>query len=190
MRLLTVLISFLLAAGCASGPDIRADYDRSANFSGYRTYSFFDELGTDKAGYSSLLTSHFQSAVRREMDARGYRYVDTDPDLLVNFNANARDVSEVRSRNVPTSVGMGPYYGYRGGLYSPWPMYETEVDTIHYRQGTVNVDVVDADEDRLVWEGVAEGRLTDEAMQNPKAAVDRVISLIFERYPVPAPGAG
>ncbi len=188
MRYLTVLASLLLAAGCASGPDIRADYDGSANFSGYRTYSFFDELGTDKAGYSSLLTSHFKTAISREMEARGYRYVETGADLLVNFNANARDVSEVRSRTVPTT--MGPYYGYRGGLYSPWPMYETEVDTIHYRQGTVNIDVVEADRNRLIWEGIAEGRLTDEAMQNPRAAVDRVVGLIFERYPVPGPGAG
>jgi hypothetical protein len=47
------------------------------------------------------------------MDARGYRKVDTNPDLLVNFNANVQEKADVESMPGPYAGG---YYGYRGGM--------------------------------------------------------------------------
>ena len=48
------------------------------------------------------------------MQKRGYIYDEVDPDLLVNFFANVRDVTDVR-RTPNFSAGYG-YYGYRYGL--------------------------------------------------------------------------
>lgn len=177
-----LLVSVSLLAGCAATkPDIRTDYDRSVDFSSFATYGFPDELGTDRAGYSTLITTHFRQAVDREMQSRGYRYTENEPDLLVNFFANVRDVTTVRSRpNV--WVGYG-YYGYRYGMYSAWPLYADHVDTVHYRIGTANIDIVDAEREQLVWEGVAEGRLTREVMENPQPAIDSVVAELFSRYP-------
>ncbi len=166
---------------CATGPELRTDYDRSVDFTRYETFGFAEELGTDRAGYSSLITTHFQDAVRDEMDALGYRYVEADPDLIVNFYTRVRERSEVRSRPSMT-VGVG-YYGYRYGLYTAWPMYEQEVDTVHYRVGTANIDVVDAERRQLIWEGVAEGRLTREALENPRPAIERTVHDLFMQFP-------
>jgi hypothetical protein len=44
-------------AGCATGPDIRTDYNRTADFSAYRTFGFVARPGTDRQGYESLTTS-------------------------------------------------------------------------------------------------------------------------------------
>ena len=170
-----------LVAACATGPQLRTDYDRSVDFTGYETFGFAEELGTDRAGYSSLITSHFKTAVRDEMEALGYRYTETDPDLIVNFYTRVRERSEVRSRPSMT-VGVG-YYGYRYGLYTAWPLYEQEVDTVHYRVGTANIDVVDAERKQLVWEGVAEGRLTRESLENPKPAIEEVVHDLFMQFP-------
>jgi hypothetical protein len=177
-------LSFAVAllAGCAAmRPDIRTDFDRSADFSSFESYGFPDELGTDRAGYSTLITTHFRQAVDREMQSRGYRYTEADPDLLVNFFANVRHVTTVRSRpNV--WVGYG-YYGYRYGMYSAWPLYADNVDTVHYKVGTANIDIVDAERNQLIWEGVAEGRLTREVMENPRPAIESVVAELFSRYP-------
>lgn len=180
-----VLLSLLGAAGlsgcAATQPSIRIDYDRSADFSAYRTYGFPEEVGTDRAGYSTLVTTHFKQAVRHEMDSRGYRYAERNPDLLVNFFANVRHVTTVRSRpNLWVSYG---YYGYRYGMYSAWPLYADRVDTVHYRVGTANIDIVDAERDQLIWEGVAEGRLTRAVMENPQPAIASVVADLFSRYP-------
>ncbi|WP_405232589.1 DUF4136 domain-containing protein [Lentisalinibacter salinarum] len=190
-RLFTVLAIACgaLVAACATGPQLRTDYDRSVDFTRYQTFGFAEELGTDRAGYSSLITSHFKGAVRDEMEALGYRYTETDPDLIVNFYTRVRERSEVRSRPSMT-VGVG-YYGYRYGLYTAWPMYEQEVDTVHYRVGTANIDVVDAERKQLIWEGVAEGRLTRESLENPKPAIENVVHDLFMQFPTrQASGAG
>lgn len=190
-RIRTILaVSGVLAAilaGCASGPSIRSDYDRSADFASYRTYGFASELGTDRAGYSTLITNHFKRAVGRELEARGYDHAESNPDLLVNFFVAIREKTDVRSTPAPT-VGAG-YYGYRYGLYTGWPAYSTDVQTVHYKAGTANIDVIDTGRSQLVWEGVAEGRVRDEALENPGPAIDAVVAEIFTQYPAQAGAA-
>jgi hypothetical protein len=185
--LAALALGALVLAGCAAPkPTLRSDYDRSADFATYRTYSYVDPVGTDKAGYSSIITQHFKSAIDNEMSARGYRKVDSNPDLLVNFSANATEKVDVRSTPTPTmgmGVGYGGYYGYRGSMYGAWPMYTNDVSTVRYQVGTLNVDVVDARRKQLVWEGVAEGKLRKETMQNPEPAIRSVINQLYQTYP-------
>src|SRR5690606_14250808 len=111
----SIVTSLMLVAGCATNraPPTRIDYDRKADFSVYRTYGFPKETGTDRGGYSTLVTSYFKSSVSTAMEARGYKYSEDHPDLLVNFYMNTRERTEVRPN---MSLGYG-YYGYRYGLY-------------------------------------------------------------------------
>ena len=172
----------LAVAGCATtaGRDIRVDYDRSADLGSYRTYGYPEKVGTDRAGYSTILTRYFKDAVNREMQRRGFVYDETDPDLLVNFFSNVREVSDVR-RSPQASFGYG-YYGYRYGLYGAWPYYDDHIDTIRYKVGTANIDIVDGERMQLIWEGVAEGRITEAAMDNPRVAVDAVVAELFQQF--------
>lgn len=182
MTVALVAAAIAALAGCATvGPKIRVDYDRAADFSAYQTYGYPAELGTDRGGYSTLITGYFRQAVDREMRLRGYQFAESNPDLLVNFFARARDVTDVRS--VPNAwVGYG-YYGYRYGLYGAWPLYGSEVSTVHYKVGTANIDVVDARRKQLIWEGLAEGKLTQQAMEDPQSAISGVVADLFTRYP-------
>lgn len=175
------LAAFALAACAASGPSIRSDYDRSADFAAYRTYAYVQPAGTDRAGYSTLTTQHFKNAIDAELGARGYRRVESDADLLVNFNANATEKVDVRAAPTAT-IGVG-YYHYRYGLYSGFPLYRNDVETVRYKVGTANVDVVDAKRKQLVWEGVAEGRLTKEVMRNPEPAIRGAVTEMFKTFP-------
>ncbi|MFL6577885.1 MAG: DUF4136 domain-containing protein [Povalibacter sp.] len=173
--------TLLLMAGCATthAPPSRIDYDKKADFSVYRTFGFPKETGTDRGGYSTLVTSYFKSSVTTAMEARGYKYTEDHPDLLVNFYMNTRERTETRPS--PAAGGYG-YYGYRSGLYSPWPMYD-EDRTVIYKVGTINLDIVDAEKKQLIWEGVSEGRVSDEAMANPKVRVNAVVTELMRQYP-------
>lgn len=170
----------LIASGCATtrAPETRVDYDKSADFSVYRTFGFPKETGTDRGGYSTLVTSYFKNAVTTAMEARGYKYVEEHPDLLVNFYMNTRERTEIRPRMV---TGYG-YYGYRYGLYSAWPLYE-EDRTVTYKIGTINIDIVDAEKKQLIWEGIAEGRVTKEALENPQVTINGVVTELMRQYP-------
>jgi hypothetical protein len=185
MRKLLITLGLLLAA-CATGPRVRTDLDPSANFTLYRTYNFAPETGTDRAGYSTLITARFKQAVSREMEARGYRLAES-PDLLVNFFTSVRDATSVQS--APVVVGVD-YYRYRNGLYVAWPLYGNDVSTVHYRVGTASIDVVDAARKQLIWEGTAEGRLNSRALKDPGPVIEKAVKEIFERYPARAGSAG
>ena len=181
-RLTTVAALAVVAfvAGCATNraAPSRIDYDKTVDFSVYRTFGFPKETGTDRGGYSTLVTSYFKNAVSTAMEARGYKYQAENPDLLVNFYMNTRERTELRPS---PSVGYG-YYGYRYGLYNAWPMYD-EDRTVTYKVGTINVDIVDAAKKQLVWEGISEGRMSDEAMANPKVTVNGVVTELMRQYP-------
>lgn len=185
MKRLVAIAMILLVHGCVSSPAYRTDADPQADFSTYETFAFVGESGTERLGYSALITRYFKEAIRSEMEALGYRYDESDPDLLVNFSALI--VERIRNRPSPTiSVGYQQgfgYYGYRGSLYSTWPLYEADAEPIAYEYGTANIDVVDAERMALVWEGVAEGRLTEQAMASPRTAITDVVAELFSRYP-------
>ena len=181
-RLLLIAIP-LFMWGCASGPAISVNQDPEADFTAYATYQYASDLGTDRGGYSTLITRYFKDAIDREMQARGYQPEESGADLIVNFNARVEDRTDVVSRPVP-SYG---YYGYRYGLYGAWPMYANDVSTVHYQVGTANVDIVDVDSRQLIWEGVAVGRLGNRIKEDPAGAISDTIAEIFTRYPVPVP---
>jgi hypothetical protein len=184
IRTLTTMLAALavLIAGCATtgAPNTRVDYDKAADFSVYRTFGFPKETGTDRGGYSTLVTSYFKSSMTTAMEARGYKYSEERPDLLVNFFMNTRERTELRP-----GPGFSPafgYYGYRRGLYDPWPMYDDD-RTVTYKVGTINVDIVDAAKKQLIWEGVSEGRMSNEALGNPKVTVNAVVTELMRQYP-------
>jgi hypothetical protein len=166
-------------AGCATtySPDISVDYDHTANLASYRTFGFTNQLGTDRAGYTTLVTKYFKDAVSREMEKRGYEYDEKDPDLLVNFYTNVREVNDVQR-----TPYMGySYFNYRYGLYGTWPLYENAYP-VTYKVGTVNVDIVDGEKMQLVWQGVAEGRITQEDLKNQQQGIDAAVREIFQRF--------
>jgi hypothetical protein len=168
-------------AACSSGPQVRSDSVSNTNFRGYQTYGFVEQLATDKAGYTTIVTQNFKAAISNEMNRAGYQYSEQNPDLLVNFNSNIENRTEVRS-TPSASFGYG-YYNYRRGIYAGFPLYTTEVDTVNYKVGTVNIDIIDAQQKQLIWEGVAEGTLKKADLRRPQQAINKVVHLIMQQYP-------
>jgi hypothetical protein len=181
LRALILAGTAALALGaCAttSGPTVRIDADPTANMASYGTYSFFEPFGTDRSGAATPLGNTVKQALRREMDVRGLRYVESGGDLLVNAAVKSSDKTDVST--MPT---MDPYFGYRGGRYNPWVGYSQETIVRQYTEGTLTIDLVDRARKQLVWSGAAFGRVTDKVRNNPQSAVDTAVREIFARYP-------
>lgn len=169
----------LALAGCAApGPQVRTDYDASADFSRYATFAF---MPREDRSYQTLSDQRVMTAVARELEARGYRRVAEDADLLVNFSVVTEDIQEVRT--VPSSVVPPPWYGWRSGYYYPWPAYTHETWVDSYQRGSLFIDLVDAERRQLVWEGQAASRVTRAAREDPAGAIDQAVTEVFARYP-------
>ncbi|MBD7988074.1 DUF4136 domain-containing protein [Luteimonas sp. Sa2BVA3] len=178
--LLAALLLALLAA-CATGPRISSDSDPRADFSAYRTFAFYSPLAIEREGYASLVSGRMKAAARAEMEARGYRYSEEDPDLWLNINAYMQRRTDVST--IP-DVDYAYYYSYRHRGYVAVPYWHDRTTVHRYTEGTMNIDLVDAERNALVWEGIAVGRVTrnqDAAARD--AAIDVTIRDIFAAYP-------
>ena len=177
--------ALLLLAGCVSSPVIRSDFDPGADFSRYRTWGYYEPLAMEKEGYATITSQRIRSAVRREMEQRGYVYDQVSPDLRVNMQTSIEDRVNVHPGFYDPFYGGGfGYYGYRPwGWYGGGYMYgQPYVYT--YREGTVVIDVVDAAQDRLVWTGSASASLRGNKTPQERAAdTDYAVQQIFTQYP-------
>lgn len=183
-RLLTLLSTLLLLAACVSTPRITTDTDPQADFSRYRTFAFYAPLAAEGEGYSTPASGLMRTAARREMEARGYVYDESQPDLLVNINAY---VEERVDEFYAPSMYYGAYYGYRGAYWGG-PYWMDYPHTYRYSEGTLNVDLVDARRRHLVWEGIAVGRVSNMRPSDRAARIHAAIAEIFMQYPHRAGG--
>ena len=186
IKLAVIAALSILLAACASGPKIESDYDRAADFSQFKTFGFFQPLSIETKNYQSIIGDYFRSAITREMTLRGYT-LGENADLLVDVSAVLRDKTSVTQ----TQSAPSPYYGYRRGYYNAWGGYGygTETHVRQYTEGTVNVDLVDARQQRLVWEGIAKGTVKQKDREGLEQRISSGVSQMFANYPFRA-GSG
>jgi hypothetical protein len=175
--------------GCAPSVKVRSDADPGVNMSQYQTYDFFSQLGVEGDSYSNLVGRHFRDAISSQMDVRGYSKSGT-PQLQINVSIGAEEKVRVNTYQDPYLYGGyygRPGYGYMG---SPWG-YPTATRTTvsQYTEANVYIDMVDASEHKLVWQGVATFTLTDKMQEQLRETVYNTVDKVFAQYPVPAPAA-
>jgi len=182
-RLVFIAAIAVALAACASGPRIQTDYDHTTDFSQYKTFNFFNPMGIESPNYSSIYGSIFRDAIGKEMASRGYTLSDR-PDLLINVSGRLQDKTRVTTTSDPFMAGG--YYGYRRGAYGAWGGYGygTSTHVSNYTEGTINVDMVDRAQKRMVWEGVAVGRVNEKKTNEERRAnIHAGIQEMFAAYP-------
>ena len=175
------LALFALLAGCATGPRISTEADPEADFARYRSFAFYSPLAIEKEGYASAASERLKASARAQMESRGYVFTTEKPDLWVNINAFTERRTEV---NTMPTVDYAYYYSYRARGYYVMPYWRDRTDVYRYTEGTINIDLVDVARNRLVWEGIAVGRVSsskDPAQRD--ARVDGAIADIFAQFP-------
>ena len=138
-----VATAALLAAGCAS-MRIGTYVSRDTDFSKYHTYSWGSAdalpVGDPRLDHNPILVDYLQGAVERGLRKHDLLLVppSAHPDLLVHFHGSVRQVISVAGASRTHDYGVSE-----------------DVDIVTYDEGTLVVDMVDANDGRLVWRGWA-----------------------------------
>ena len=162
----------LALAACASGPDVRTDFDPGADFAAYHTYAWANE--TPQPGVNPLTWQRTKDAIDRTLQARGYT-LGEPPQFAVGFTLGKRDRIQTWT--------TGPYYsgwGRWGG--AGWHGGGVQVE--QYTEGTLTIDVFDAATQRPVWSGVSTQTIGGGVSQ---ATIDAAVSGVLAKFP-PTPG--
>jgi uncharacterized protein DUF4136 len=166
----TAMLCVALLAGCASAPATHVEKDPQANLHAYKTFSFYEPAGAGTS-YTTITGNRLKQATREQMQRLGYIYVESNSDLRVNILLKVEDRQEIRS--TPASVGR---FAYRG-----WVPYA--IESVHYREGTLAIDLIDTQRNSMVWRGVAGDRITRSEMKNSGAAIDAAVRDLFAQFP-------
>ncbi len=187
LQLVAAIALFALSA-CANLPNVRSSFDRTADFTQYKTFAFLSPLATDRDGFQSIVSQQLKAATQSEMEARGLRMDNNAPQLLINFNAALVDKTRVNAMPIIVERELGFYgggfYGYRRGMYSSWPNYVEQAVVFDYKEGTLSIDVIDAVRNQLVWEGVVtDSSVTQEELADLPTSLSNAVKAAFASYP-------
>ena len=180
MRLLsgaTAAAITLSLAGC-SGMTIQSDYNPQADFSRYSTYAWLPAPQTgDPRVDNAILEGRIKTAVDRTLAEKGYRQVAADQATFwVGYHLSVQGQMDVTTVN--------SYYGYGWGPWYYGPGYSQNTQVRYYDQGTLLIDIVDAQARELVWRGSAEAEVrTDMTQEQRQQRVNEAVSRILQRFP-------
>ena len=180
---LSVLVGTLV--GCAH-TNVRTDFDSSADFSKYHTYYWAG--GTDVSGGGSLSNSlvdrRIRDIVTAQLSAKGLREVleGAEPDLAVLYWVGTKDKTSIE-----TTSGSAAYQRATWSRYDPywgarWGRTYDEVVVRNYTEGTLIVDLIDANAARLVWRAYLVQTIDKDPQKTAKRA-DANAKAAFAEYP-------
>jgi len=177
-HILIALCIVFLTTACSINPTIRTTSNPAVDFNQYKTFGFFQPLDTDSR-YESLTSQYLKQATVIEMTQRGFVLSNNKPDLLINFH---RDIKNKQQINEIPITGYGGYREYRGRVYyDSWVSYRTFID--NYQEGILNIDIVDSKSNKVVWQGEAIGRQTEEQQNNLQSSLQKTVSQMFTQFP-------
>jgi len=187
-RLVTLALAMVLTPALALAQKTSYDYDKSANFTGFKTYALKD--GT-KVG-QPLIDDRIVAALEAELAAKGLTKSDANPDLFVVYHVafdKQKDISTYSSGH----GGYGAYgWGYGGGWYrGGWyggagGMSTTSGQTSTIYIGQLAVDMYDSANHNLVWRGVASKTIDPKAKpEKQEKNLKKAVTKLLKNYPPP-----
>ncbi|OQD41853.1 DUF4136 domain-containing protein [Croceivirga radicis] len=174
------LLTVVFLSSCAT-VNVITDYDRQADFKEYKSYAFY-KTGIDKAQISDLDKKRILKAIETEMANRGF-VKSQDPDILVSIFTKERERVDVYN-----NVGWG-----WGGFYSPWAWgpgwgwgwgggFGPNVSA--RTEGSLYIDLIDAKDKELVWQGRGVGTLNNtKDIAKKEERIREFVAQILKEYP-------
>jgi Domain of unknown function (DUF4136) len=164
VALMATLI-FLTAA--SFGQQVKTDYDRSANFSQYKTYTWQKVTTKDP-----LWANRIKSDVDSALTAKGWSQAPS-----------GGDISLVAIETTKSQQTLNTFYdGFGGGWRWGGGLGESTTTPEVYKVGTLVLDMFDTQSKNLVWRGSASDTLSNKSDKNIKN-LDKGVQKMLKDFP-------
>lgn len=163
-----VLISVAIV-GCSA--DVATDYDTQVNYYQFKTYQF----ATSPANtVITLDSSRVENAITAQLDNKGLTAEPSAADLTVKHYIQQQ--SDFRSYG--TSLGVGYRHRNVGVAYTTPSRYR------EYRYGKLVVELIDNDNNKIVWRSISQRKLTETMTSKSRDEfIDEQVFEMFKNYP-------
>lgn len=157
----------LLATTASFAQQVKTDYDRTADFTQYKTYSWEKVQTPDP-----LWVNRIEGAVNAALAAKGWTQVPS--------GGNVSIVAVEMTRNQQTLDTF--YNGFGGGWRWGGGFGDATTTVENYKVGTLVVDLFDTSSKKLVWRGSSSDTLSDKSDKNIKN-LDKAVQKMFAHFP-------
>ncbi|QTE22247.1 DUF4136 domain-containing protein [Polaribacter cellanae] len=167
----TIIFSLLLILISCGTPKVIYDYDDTTNFSKFKTFHFFEDVGK---GFNEFDVKRTITILENELSKSGFVKVK-NPDFFINIKAK---VTETQNRNtIGIGVGSGGRnggFGISGGI----PIGGKKLNE------ALIIEFVNAKTNELFWEGSLISTIKEKRKPAEREAYLRtVIQKILKKYP-------
>ncbi|TIH07695.1 DUF4136 domain-containing protein [Pseudomonas leptonychotis] len=185
MRASLLLLPLLLILSACQTPQLERDFDPSRDFAAYRSWSW-QEPGVqykpdDPRINSDLTGQRIRSAISEQLDQRGLR--EAAANSAGDLKVQVWMIVDNRQQQVSTQMG-GSWGNPWGGGFWGGPSY-VETRTLDYQVGTLQIDLLDGKDGKLVWRGSAEQVLRNRqpSPSEREASIRSTVAEVLSQYP-------
>ncbi|WP_339461103.1 DUF4136 domain-containing protein [Pseudomonas sp. EA_105y_Pfl2_R69] len=185
MRLSLLLLPLALLLSACQTAQLERDFDPQRDFAAYRSWNWQEpavQYKPDDPRISSDLTGQrIRAAVSEQLDQRGLRPAasGSSGDLKVQVWL----IVDNRQQQVSTHFGGSWGDPWRGGFWGGPSHVETR--TLDYQVGTLQIDLFDGKDGKLVWRGSAEQVLRNRqpSPAERETAIRATVAKVLSQYP-------
>jgi hypothetical protein len=170
-HIFTCVLMMATLTTVASAAKVSTDYDHSANFGRYKTYSWAKVQTAN-----SIWDARVKDAVNKQLAAKGLTQAPSGGDVSITAVETTRTQQQLNTY----------YHGFGGRRFGGFGDATTTVDK--YKVGALVVDVFDAGSRNLIWRGSASDTLSGNPEKNTKN-LDKCVRKMFSHFP-PSPSKG
>jgi uncharacterized protein DUF4136 len=178
-----VVPAFLLLAGVATAQDVRMNYDKSADFSKYKTYKWVEMKTSDK---DQMIDNQIKSAIDAELATKGLTKSESDNvDLFVGYQIAISTEKQVNTFS--SDFGYGGGWGYYGRGYGGMGSTTSTATTSTLYVGSLQLDFYDVSKKQAVFRTVGTKILDTKAKPEKRQKnLAKALKKMLKDYP---PGA-
>ena len=175
----------LLLCGMAAAQDIRYNYDKSADFSKFKTYKWVEMKTSDK---DAMVDGQIKSAIEAELAKKGLTKTDSDnADLYVGYQVAINTEKQVNTFS--SDFGYGGGWGYYGRGYGGMGSTTSTSTTSTLYVGSLQVDFYEVSKKQAVFRAVATKTLDAKAKPEKRQKnLAKALEKMFKKYPPTAKG--
>ena len=176
----------LLLASCA--PSAHIEKDDTTDFSRYKTFAWIDkeEKAKNSRTANDLAEQKIKEAVNKELVKTGWKESRKNPDVLLSYDVLVE--RSVKSQNDPvysrpfTRTFFNPYSRRFINVYYPSQFMGYDNYDVPVREGTVTISMIDADNDKTVWQGWSTAEVDSRKMTSKE--IQSSVKAIFRKFDI------
>lgn len=182
LRSAAIIAAVALSASASFG-EVKTDYDHKANFSTYRTFSFYKVQMSNP-----LFDSRVTDQITKDLTARGWTMVQSGGDVVISAIGNTKDEKEYNT--FYDGLGGGGFgwggrggWGYGGGFGGGGLGVGDSSTTVqNIPVGMLVVDLYDAKTHQIIFRGNTQETISNNGDKNTKK-LDKDIDKMFKKLP-------